>query len=924
MTNLVSGLRGRPLLMLSAALVATTPQIAKAQSVPAAGNGTGGQASAPTQPVAPVPASGAPETKPTTPATTGNAAGEIVVTGSRIRGSAPVGSSVITIGRQDLSEVAAVSTNELVQSLPQIINQGVSENSRSTAGGAGNITYGSGFNVHGIGPYATLTLLNGRRIVQSGASGGLPDPNDVPTIALQRVDVVADGASAIYGSDAVAGVVNLITRRRFDGLETQVHYGIADGYHDYNAAAIAGHSWATGNITASIEYSGHSSLSGLDRGFYQGNLTARGGNDYRTNQCDPANIVVGPTSYALPGLVAGTSNRCDNLKYADLIPMQRRTSAMASFTQEIGPQFTLFADAFYSDRTFKFTPGVTGANLTVPATNPFFIAPAGAILPLCPASAGAPAGTRCETVAYSFAGQVPPNASKGGAKTYQLTGGATWKPVGDWEVDANYTYGHDKSSSLSVAGLNNGALAAALGSTNQATALNPFSATNSSSVLAGIFNSQFYAPGVNVERQASLSATGTVIRLPGGPLRLAVGGELIHDSIVTGTVTGPPTAIVNNVVTASRNIRSAFGEVLLPIFGADNAVPGIRRLEVSLAGRISHYSDVGTARSPKVGINWTPFDGLKLHGTYGTSFRAPNLTQIHGASSALYVQTYQTPTGPIVGVALSGFKGGNPLMPEKARTWTLGADISPPSLPRLQASINYFNIHYTSQIGGVLSDLTILSSPAIAAQYSSRIVQGAAAATLIQSFIGQGYTVFGALPANPTLFVYGQNFNSGITDARGIDFQLGYRFGAFSIGTNGTVFTHWNAAVSPTAPLLNQLNNIFLPPKFRDRSTLRWTPGDLDLALFVNYIGSYNNNRVAPVQKVRAYTTVDAHVGYTLKNLNLPLLHELTFAVDGTNIFDRDPPFVNIAESSNGGGGFDPTVTNPIGRLISFTVSSKF
>ena len=203
---------------------------------------------------------------------------EVVVTGSRIRGVAPVGSPLIEQTRSDLLASGATSVNQLVQNLPQIVNQGVTENGRNTSGGAGNITYSSGFNIHDIGPFATLTLLNGHRIVQSGSSGGLPDPNSVPAIALERVEVVADGASAIYGSDAIAGVVNLITRRRFNGLEARTQYGVSDdgAYHQYNFGIIGGRNWSTGNITVSYEHSGHGALNGNDRSFYAADLRSRG------------------------------------------------------------------------------------------------------------------------------------------------------------------------------------------------------------------------------------------------------------------------------------------------------------------------------------------------------------------------------------------------------------------------------------------------------------------------------------------------------------------------------------------------------------------------------------------------------------------------------------------------------------------------
>jgi iron complex outermembrane receptor protein len=836
---------------------------------------------------------------------------DIVVTGSRIRGVAPVGSALIQQSRVDLIASGATNTTQLVQNLPQVINQGVSEGSRSTSGGAGNITYSSGFNIRGIGPFATLTLLNGHRIVQSGSSGGLPDPSAIPTIAIQRVEVVADGASAIYGSDAVAGVVNLITRRRFDGLEARAQYGLAhdNDYNQYNAGIIAGRNWATGNITLAYEHSGHRALNGRDRDFYAADLRSRGGGDYRGTQCNPANIAINGVNYALPGLVAGSVNRCDVLKNQDLIPRQQRDSVMGSLTQEIGSRITLTGDLLYTHRTFAFNPAGTTATVTVPSTNPFFILPPGVV-------------ATSETVSTNFGGQAPINTTSGYAKMLQGTAGLNWKLFGDFQLDASYTYGRDESYSVSSRGVNNGALAAALASSNPATAINPFG-PNNQAVLDSVFNAVFGAPGTNKMQEGEVGVSGSLFDLPGGRVRASLGGEIIRESIYTGLDNGSIGAVNSSRSSAARTIKSVFGELRVPIFGDDNAIPGFHGLDVSLAGRISDYSDVGTSRNPKIGINWEPVEGVKLHGSYGTSFRAPILTQINGAVSALFIQNYSTPNGVVTGATLSGYADGNPLTPEHARTYSLGADLALPSFPDFRASVNYFDIRYTGQVNAILQDLSILQSGASTSQYADRIVQGQQAAALIQSFVAAGYPVFGVLPANPTLFVYGQNVNAGTTLAQGLDFQLSYRLGDFNLATNGAYFTKYKTAVSIAAPLLDSINTIYNPPRFRSRSSVGYDHDGNSAILFWNYTNRYDNNRVAPTQKVDSYSTFDLHLAHRFDG-GLTAANKLTLALDVSNAFNVDPPFVDIPQSPNGGGGFDPTVSNPIGRVVSLSATVAF
>ena len=164
---------------------------------------------------------------------------EVVVTGSRVRGAvAPVGSSIIQVDRAEIEASSAMTTDRLLQELPQVLDLGVSENSRAQAGGAGNIVYANSINLRGIGPNATLTLLDGHRMTSNTRS---VNPSVIPTLGLERIEVVADGSSAIYGSDAIAGVVNLIPRRNLDGVEAIARYGKSeDGAFDEFQVGIAG------------------------------------------------------------------------------------------------------------------------------------------------------------------------------------------------------------------------------------------------------------------------------------------------------------------------------------------------------------------------------------------------------------------------------------------------------------------------------------------------------------------------------------------------------------------------------------------------------------------------------------------------------------------------------------------------------------
>ncbi len=849
---------------------------------------------------------------------------EIVVTGSRIRGAAPVGSTVTTVSRQDIELAAPVSTTALVQRLPQVFNLGVSENSRGQSGGSGNITYGSAINLRGLGPFSTLTLLEGRRAVPQGTTGFAIDPSIVPTVALKRVEVVADGASALYGSDAVAGVVNLLLRRDFTGVEASLRGGTASDYDERQASLIGGFGWSGGNLMAAYEYGVHSSLNGLDRDFFRGDLTARGGRDFRVAQCNPGNIVVGGVSHAIPAggvtpatngsLVPNTTNRCDNAQYQDLLPEQERHSFVTTFDHQINDRVKLFGDAFWTRREFVNEVGNQAAALTVRNVNPFFVAPPGS-------------SATSVTVNYSFGDQLPSNDTYGFSEAYQGTIGAGFSVFSDWELEASYTYGRDTERSTSEHGINNAALAAALARTDAATALNPFStAANNAAALENLANQLFIAPGDTRFQGWEVKLDGSLFTMPGGEARMAIGYEgqrlTSQSGLITGTWEAPVVAMNPEV---HRTVNSAYAELMIPLFGAGNARPGLRELSLDLAVRSDNYSDLsdGSTVNPKFGLDWVPMDKLKFRGTYGESFRAPTFAQIYGNSSALYVQNYSDPTrgGAITqGVTLSG--GNLELEPETASTWTFGVDFQPSDGARL--NLTYFHIEYEKQITSYLSDLTILN----------REDQFAGTGIIVRNpdpaFIANLVAtkpIRGVLPNPVTLYVDGRTNNLGTTIASGLDLSGSYEFeagaaGKFAVGLSSTYFDTYEVAITPSADRVDQLNTIYNPLRFKARANLTWAKGGILGGLFVNHLDSYDNNLVAPVQSVDARTTVDMNLSYTFQGTGFS--EGLRIGIDAVNVFDAEPSFVNIAQSPNGGGGFDPTLANPVGRIVGLTIAKKW
>lgn len=847
---------------------------------------------------------------------------DIVVTGSRIRGAKPVGSSVIDVTSEDIATSSRISTAQILQQVPQIYNLGVSENARAQTGGASNSSFSSGLNLRGLGPYATLPLVNGHRVVVQGVSGETTfNPSSIATNALARVEVVADGASAIYGSDAVAGVVNLILRRDIEGLEAGGRIGFGRDYRQYQASLAAGHRWSSGQISLAYDMSWRSELQGIDRGYFRSDLRNRGGNDYRTSQCDPGTLHIGGTSYALPAagltsanaasLVPGTVNLCEGVSDQSLIPRQVQHDIAMTFDQGLGDSISIYGDGFAAWRRTFFQRKRGRGTFEIPATNAFYV----------PVPGADPA--QPQTIDLSFANMLGNETVKARSVAIQGTIGTRIDLWRDIALDLFVTHGRDRDAAYET-DIDAGVIAAALADSDPARALDPYGGGRTS---AATIDSIRGSAGMDVRAvhhltQAAGKIDGTLIALPGGRLRFALGGEIVRTTVSQGYSLGPTPLPPITYSKVGRTVESLYGELSIPLVGPDNAVPGIRNLRVSAAGRFDHYSDVGNTTNPKVGVSWEPLSGLTLRGSYGTSFRAPALNP--NTPPLLFVQTYSdpaSPTGLTTGFTLTG--GPSNLRPETAATYTLGVDLAPAAVKGLNLSLTYFSIDYRNQIASYLSDVTILQKP----DQFAAIVSRNPDPDFINAFLPNG--VIGTPPPPPyTLLVDGRSLNLGRTVARGLDFDFGYRWamagGMAGVGLNGTRYFTYKIAYTPGAPLINTLNTIFNPAKLRMRGHIDWSSGGWSAILYANYLGSYRNDRAAVVQRVRSNMTFDLDIGYTLPG-GEGLPRDVRLGINVENLFDRKPPFVNLVQDAYfSSAGFDPTASSPLGRVVSLSLGTKF
>ena len=840
---------------------------------------------------------------------------EVVVTGSRIRGADAVGSQVIALDREVIVATGAATTSDLIRKVPQIVGLGASETASGAQNGAANATRAVAVNLRGIGSNATLLLLGGRRMPAAGTQGQITDASVIPSIALERLEVVADGGSAIYGSDAVTGVVNMIPRRDFTGAESTMRYGVGEDYYDWSVAQLMGVDWSGGHLTFAVDHTYHSALEGQDRDFYTSDLRAAGGTDFRSQQCSPGTILVGNVPYAIPAsstgtgltpasVTANTRNLCDNIKRGDIIPNLRRTSAYFSATQDLGDSLSLFAEGFYSKRTFALQAAQITSNLNVTSANPYYFNPTG--------------GTGPVTVQYDFANDGGLPNDPGHAYSWEGVFGARQDLAGDWQLEGYVAYGESKDIVERKQNLNTtaGGINAALTNPNPTLAFNPFGrgGISNPATVAAIRNGQFVIEGDTELSIVGVQVDGSLFDVSGGSVKLATGAEYREEGLGGLLASGSTTAPVLVPNQSSRDMYAVFAEVLVPFVGASNAMAAAQRLELSLAGRYEEYSDFGDTFNPKVGLSWTPFDALTLRGSWGTSFRAPGLAENDPRSGGfgLYGDTlpcsHRPPATQCSGIGIAG--GNADLQPEEATTWSVGADLSFDALPGLRASLTYFSLDYENQIVGLRGTAGLLTNP-IYAQY--RILDPSPAQ--VNALVNSGMPVNS--PINPATVAYiqdGRRHNMGGTIAKGFDVDLRNAWnaaaGELSVGLNATYFTDLTTAAGPGAPQIDVVNTINFPQRFRARGDIGWRRGDLNAVAFVNFVSSYDQAGVVPVRKIDSYTTVDMHIGYDLG----AILNGLSIALDAQNLANEDPPFVNIS------GGFDPQSANPIGRLVALSL----
>ena len=891
----------------------------------------------------------------------------VEITGSAIRRiDAETALPVQVIKREDIARTGATSTVDLLQRLTVV------QGSTHEASNVGGNSFGfSGVSIHNIGETRTLVLLNGKRLAQFGGqsltgSGAAVDLNAIPVAAIERVEILTDGASALYGSDAVAGVVNFITRR--NGTEGDVTVGVSEpegGAREKRVSATKGF----GNLERdgwSLVLSGaadkRSKLNSTAREFsksgaidfeYQGNryqaflgsprgIPANVFDDadnlvspyYMLNkQCPPQNVRV------FDAASGTTSCFFDFQTELEIFPERERKSASASLQARLGQDHLLTADVLWSSNRSiaRIAPVPGGVNIAAGSDlhNQYLL----------------PLGITQDTQAQYRVSDLGKRTSDDKADFQLVTVGVEGTLAGfDWKTSLSHSESDVKGSISGYPG------ALAFSRLLRSGTLNPFIGPGQQSAagqqaLAATNYVGYWDGGTSRLQSMDLSASRELGKLPGGPLQLGAGVShyvekfqskpslfaqgLLSDP-VAGTLADPANGkpadvrfgdeAANIPYSADRKVSSAFLELVAPV---------VKGLEVTGAVRFDTYSDVGDSTTGKLSFRWTPTKTLMFRGSMGTGFKSPTVPQLNAAKQLFGVTNSPYNCTPELlqmaqslgaacranGTQYEQFAGGNPqLKPEKSRQATFGLRFEPTAALSFGADLWHVQIR---DVFGQITEEEVFANP--------------------QRYPG-AWTTFKELSTGNTYIAFNaSNQNLGKAFYTGLDLDATLRL--------KTGLGDWTTTLAATRMLRDQeqlqTDGAYYGPigdfgalgvvafRWQGKLTSSLKQGAFTHTLAANYKSGYRDAAAV----VERYDAAGALSGQT-ETVRLSVKRFYTFdwqtqwAINKTfvatlgvlNLADKAPP-LSLAEGGLNKGqmfGYDDRYHDPRGRTVYANLSLKF
>ncbi|ARD22864.1 TonB-dependent receptor plug domain-containing protein [Shewanella japonica] len=622
----------------------------------------------------------------------------IAVTGSRIkRTDMETASPVSVIDASSIIASGATSIDDVLQKMTA--SGGAMTNAAVNNGSGGNARV----NLRGLGSNRTLVLVNGRRMIASGTGAASSvDLNTIPVSMIQRVEVLKDGASAVYGTDAIAGVVNVILKRDFDGLELNVQTGIS-GEGDADETSLdftMGNTFDKGNVVINAQYTKRGDASQADRDFSDCPIAEGADGLY----CAGSSYSEGGHIWGANGAdLSGRGGEYHEFTDADRYnysassflstPMERLNLSMAG-TYELSDNVMFFSEAMYSKRwsdqqmapqpiwnseSWEYQPISAGGWMT------------DELLPWVEDGELVDYGRRMvESGSRDFSQVVD---------TIRLVVGLEGEFDNGWTWDASYNKGKNDSVDT-LANLHN------IGSINDAVQAQEFDPFLQSSwvgdSIAPFVYTEVNAGGSELDI-AALSLAGDIVDLPAGTMGFAAGYEFRKESAYFTPDSLTAQGLANDprveATSGSFDVNEAYVELAIPLI---SDVPLLEQVDLSAAIRYFDYSTFGDDTTWKLGLTWRVFDDLMIRGGQSTAFRAPTVSELFGGKSPSFDQIVHPATDQTQAEVTVG---GNPdLTPEEADITTIGLVYSPSFVEGLSLTVDYYDIGITNTITSVDSN----------------------------------------------------------------------------------------------------------------------------------------------------------------------------------------------------------------------------
>jgi iron complex outermembrane recepter protein len=773
----------------------------------------------------------------------------VVVTGSRLSRPGEPPAPVLTFTRAKLAQLGVSTLAELMHYVPQ----------QPYAYSESHRVNGQYAEIRGLGADATLVLINGRRVAPSASSVVVNafDLNTIPLAAVERVEVLAASASAVYGADAMGGVVNVILKKEISDPVFDVRYGgAAGGAEERRASLSAGGSGARFAGSLVLDYFDRNVLLGGERERWRDQDYRRfGAADRRSVNANPGNFT--GADFAP---VAGARNLESLLHFWSAIPATDRASAAAYGELRLGAQASAFGELLYTTRTAEFQvdpPAIAGA--VVPSTNPFN-------------PFGAP------VVVNLLMTDLGPRRIRGEAELVRAVAGARgdWR-AWSWEATAAVS---DESARLTSSNwIHPGRLAAALGSSDPAQALDVFG--DGAAGPPALLRSLIAPPAVNRFAAASMQGAGFVrgplLRLPTGEVSAVAGAEWREDELRGA-----------DLAAHDRVVSGMFSELHIPLASA-NAPPALKELSLTVAARIDRYADFADKLNPQYGLVWRPHADLTLRASYGESFRPPSLYELHAPRLRAPAQ-FQDARRNGETASFTVVTGGNPeLEPTEGDSLTAGVVYARGGQDGFRAAITYWRTRVDDRVAMLSAARALAAETAL----SERVLR----ATPTPADIAAGLP--GALLAIDVS--YG---NFGRLETSGVDLEAAYAIQTSFGRVTPRVVAVWTGEFEcndePGGPAMNRVavaSPLGSIPRWRGVASLEWARGAWRSSATARYTHSYAdaNGFARTGRTVGAQMLLDVQAALELGTLvGASPLADLTLTVGVQNVFDDAPHFSEV------------------------------